>query len=231
LAAWPLQKWAIDIVGPFPEGARRVKFLVVATDYFTKWMEAKPLATITTQNIKMFMWEQVICRFRLPLYIVSDNGKQFVDAKIQEWCKELHIPQFFTFVAHPQGNGRIERVNRTILDGIKKRLDHEGASWVDEIPSALWAYRTMPMTSHGETPFSLTYGTEAVITAEIGVPSTRVLGDPSTNNDTELLMNLDLLEERREGAAINEQLTESMLLVTTVEGSPLKHSKKETISS
>jgi hypothetical protein len=88
-AAWPFQKWAVDIVGPLPEGAGRVKFLVVVIDYFTKWVEAKPLAIITAQNIKRFSWEQILCRFGIPLFLESDHRTQFADSKIQEWCKEL----------------------------------------------------------------------------------------------------------------------------------------------
>ncbi|XP_076919389.1 uncharacterized protein LOC143580173 [Bidens hawaiensis] len=64
--AWPFQKWAIDIMGPFPEAPGHVKILVVAIDYFTKWVEAKPLETITAANIKKFIWKFIICHFGLP---------------------------------------------------------------------------------------------------------------------------------------------------------------------
>ncbi|GJW12496.1 reverse transcriptase domain-containing protein [Tanacetum coccineum] len=76
---WPFYKWGIDIAGPFPEGPRKVKFLIVAIDYFTKWIEAKPVATITGNQIKTFVWENIVCRFGLPGDIISDNGKQFQD--------------------------------------------------------------------------------------------------------------------------------------------------------
>ncbi|GJY06745.1 reverse transcriptase domain-containing protein [Tanacetum coccineum] len=74
---WPFYKWGIDIAGPFPEGPRKVKFLIVAMDYFTKWIEAKPVATITGNQIKKFVWDNILCRFGLPGVIISDNGKQF----------------------------------------------------------------------------------------------------------------------------------------------------------
>ncbi|XP_076909572.1 uncharacterized protein LOC143566891 [Bidens hawaiensis] len=82
--AWPFQKWAIDIMGPFPEAPGRVKFLLVAIDYFTKWVEAKPLAHIMAANVKKFLWEYIICRFGLPQTLVSDNGTQFADKNLQE---------------------------------------------------------------------------------------------------------------------------------------------------
>ncbi|GJR11628.1 reverse transcriptase domain-containing protein [Tanacetum coccineum] len=76
---WPFYKWGIDIAGPFPEGPSKVKFLIVAIDYFTKWIEAKPVATITGNQVKKFAWDNIVCRFGLPGEIISDNGKQFRD--------------------------------------------------------------------------------------------------------------------------------------------------------
>ncbi|KAK9067241.1 hypothetical protein SSX86_014567 [Deinandra increscens subsp. villosa] len=201
---WPFHKWAIDIVGPFPEAPGKIKFLVVAVDYFTKWVEARPLATITGKQMINFVWENICCRFGLPGKIVSDNGKQFAENPFRAWCKELQIIQIFTSVAHPQSNGQVERTNRSIVTGIKARLGAEGKNWVRELPSVVWAMRTTERTSHGHTPFSLTYGTEAVIPAEIGMPSQRILEMNEETNDTELLVNLSLTEERRNMAAINE---------------------------
>ncbi|XP_076891437.1 uncharacterized protein LOC143542837 [Bidens hawaiensis] len=76
-SSWPFRKWGIDIVGPFPERSVKAKFLVVAIDYFSKWVEAKPLVTITGQQVKKFAWENIVCRFGIPHTIMSDNGKQF----------------------------------------------------------------------------------------------------------------------------------------------------------
>ncbi|KAK1426837.1 hypothetical protein QVD17_15517 [Tagetes erecta] len=201
-AAWPFQKWGIDIVGPFPVSSRRVKFILMAVDYFTKWVEAKPLVKITGQHVKTFVWEHIVCRFGLPLYVVSDNGRQFADNPFKKWCEDLHIRQVFASVAHPQANGQVERANRSIVEGIKVRLSASGFVWADELAHVLWAHRTMPKTSTGETPFSLTYGTEAVIPVEIGMPTRRMLNEG--DNEQALKENLDLLEERREVAAIRE---------------------------
>ncbi|GKD17654.1 reverse transcriptase domain-containing protein [Tanacetum coccineum] len=115
----------IHIAGPFPEGPGKVKFLIVAMDYFTKWIEAKAAETII--------------------------GNQ-----------------------------------------------------VEELPHVLWAHRTMIKLSHGDTPFSLTYGTEAVIPTEIRMPTYRTTAVDTVHNDEELRLNLDLLDERREHAAICE---------------------------
>ncbi|GKC59920.1 reverse transcriptase domain-containing protein, partial [Tanacetum coccineum] len=120
---WPFYKWGIDIAGPFPEGPGKVKFLIVAIDYFTKWIEAKAVATITGNQVKKFVWDNIVCRFGLPGEIISDNGKQCRDNPFKDWCEKLCIRQCFAFVKHPQANGLVERANRSLGEGIKVRLD------------------------------------------------------------------------------------------------------------
>ncbi|GJV77525.1 reverse transcriptase domain-containing protein [Tanacetum coccineum] len=81
-APWPFYKWGIDIAGPFPEGPGKVKFLIVAMDYFTKWIEAKAVATISGTQVKKFVWNDIVCHFGLPREIISDNDKQFTVATL-----------------------------------------------------------------------------------------------------------------------------------------------------
>ncbi|GJT59349.1 reverse transcriptase domain-containing protein [Tanacetum coccineum] len=201
---WPFYKWGIDIAGPFPEGPGKVKFLIVAIDYFTKWIEAKAVATITGNQVKKFVWDNIVCRFGLPGEIISDNGKQFRDNPFKDWCEKLCIRQCFASVKHPQANGLVERANRSLGEGIKARLDERSRDWIEELPHVLWAHRTMIKSSNGETPFSLTYGTEAVIPAEIGIPTLRTAEIDQAKNNEALGINLDLIEEKREQAAIQE---------------------------
>ncbi|GJX28966.1 reverse transcriptase domain-containing protein [Tanacetum coccineum] len=88
---WPFYKWGIDIARPFLKGPGKVKFLIVAIDYFTKWIEAKPIATITGNQVKKFVWDNIICRFGLLGEIVSDNGKHFRDNPFKDLCEKLCI--------------------------------------------------------------------------------------------------------------------------------------------
>ncbi|GJT48647.1 reverse transcriptase domain-containing protein [Tanacetum coccineum] len=170
---WPFYKWGIDIAGPFLEGPGKVKFLIVAMDYFTKWIKAKPVATITGNQVKKFVWDKIVYRFGLPGEIISDNGKQFRDNPFKDWCEKLCIHQCFASVKHPQANGLVERANRSLGEGIKAWLDERSKDWTKELPHVLWAHRTMIKSSNGDTPFSLTYRTEAVIPVEIGMPIIR----------------------------------------------------------
>nr|GEW64035.1 reverse transcriptase domain-containing protein [Tanacetum cinerariifolium] len=211
-ATWPFYKWGIDIAGPFPEGPGKVKFLMVAMDYFTKWIEAKAVATITGGQVKKFVWDNIVCRFGIPGEIISDNGKQFSDNPFKDWCDKLNITQRFASVKHTQSNGLVERANRSLGEGIKSRLGEGNKNSVEELPHVLWAYRTVIKSSHGDTPFSLTYGTKAVIPTEIGMPTYRTATVDVVTNDEELRLNLDLLEERRERAAICEAKAKSKMM-------------------
>nr|GEU81560.1 reverse transcriptase domain-containing protein [Tanacetum cinerariifolium] len=136
-----------------------------------KWIEAKAVAIITGGHVKRFVWDNIVCRFGISGEIISDNGKQFSDNPFKDWCDTLNITQRFA-------------------SGNKK--------WVEELPHVIWAHRTMIKSSYGDTPFSLTYGTEAVIPTEIGMPTYRTAVVNVVNNYEELRLNLHLLEERRE---------------------------------
>nr|GFA24788.1 reverse transcriptase domain-containing protein [Tanacetum cinerariifolium] len=200
------------VAGPFLEGPGKVKFLIVTMDYFTKWIEAKTVATITGGQVKKFVWNNIVCRFGIPGEIISDNGKQFADNPFKDWCDKLNITQRFASVKHPQSNGLVERANRSLGEGIKARLGEGNKNWVEELPHVLWAHRTVIKSSHGDIPFSLTYGTEAVISAEIGMPTYRTAAVDVVNNDEELRLNLDLLEERRELVAVSEAKSKSKMM-------------------
>ncbi|GKB64798.1 reverse transcriptase domain-containing protein [Tanacetum coccineum] len=161
---WPFYNWGIDIAEPFPKGLGKVKFLIVAIDYFTTWIEAKPMTTITGAQVKNFMWDNM-CRFGIQGEIISDNA----------------------------------------------RLDEKSKNWLEEISHVLWAHRTMIKSSNGEMPFSLTYETEAEILVEIGMPSLRTAEVDMIKNDEAMEINLDLLEEKREQAAIQEAKSKAMM--------------------
>nr|GEX35730.1 reverse transcriptase domain-containing protein [Tanacetum cinerariifolium] len=107
---------------PFPKGPGKVKFLIVAMDYFTKWIEAKAVATITGGQVKKFVWDNIVCRFGIPGEIISENGKQFTDNPFKDWCDKLNITQRFASVKHPQSNGLVERANRSLGEVIPAKI-------------------------------------------------------------------------------------------------------------
>jgi len=142
ISPWPFFKWGVDILGPFPLAQGQVKFLIVAVDYFTKWIEVEPVATITTDRVRKFYWKKIICRFGLPAVLVTDNGTQFASSSVANFCKEWGIQLNFTSVEHPQSNGQAESANKVILQGLKNRLEAAKGLWVEELPMVMWSYHT-----------------------------------------------------------------------------------------
>ena len=132
--------------------------------------------------------------------LISDNGLQFDSKAFKKYCFDLGIKNIYSTPAYPQGNGQAEAVNKVIVNELKKRLDDAKGRWVEELPHVLWTYRTTPRKSTRETPFSMTYGAEAVIPLENGFPTMRSSAFTSDGNDELLKKNLDLIEERRETA-------------------------------
>jgi hypothetical protein len=185
-------------MGPFPIERRRLKFLVVAIDYFTKWVEAEPLATITKKNIQNFVWKTVICRFGIPRVLVSDNGKQFDNPRFRQFSQELGIHNHYSSPGHPQANGQVEVTNRSLLKLIKTQLDGAKGLWLEELPSILWTYRTTVRIPTGETLFQMTYGSEAVIPVEIGMTTFRTSTYDDYQNKEQLRLNLNLIDKVRE---------------------------------
>ncbi|XP_075499078.1 uncharacterized protein LOC142537448 [Primulina tabacum] len=167
----PFVQWGMDIVGPFPIASGQRKFILVAVDYFTKWVEAEPLAKIAERDIINFVWKNII--------------------------------------RNPQENGQTEVTNRTILQHLKTRLGAAKGKWVDELSSALWAYRTTSRTSTGESPFNMVYGAEAVAPAEIGEPSMRVQNYTLADIEKAMRLSLDLVDELREEASLRAERWQS----------------------
>ena len=157
--------------------------MIVGIAYFTKWVEAEALATITEKNVRNFVLRSIICRFRIPRVLVSDNGKQFENNPFQDFCSQLGIRNHYSSPAHPQANRQVEVTNQFLLKIFKTRLEGEKGIWPKELPSILWAYRTTTRTPTRETPFRLTYGSEAVILAEIELTSYKVDIHDERGND------------------------------------------------
>nr|KYP58883.1 Retrovirus-related Pol polyprotein from transposon opus [Cajanus cajan] len=204
ISPWPFNKWGIDILGPFPMAVRQLKFLIVAVDYFSKWIEAEPVATISAERVRTFLWKNIICRYGIPQVLVSDNGTQFTSERVQSFCKEIGIWMMFTSVEHPQSNGQAESANNVILSGIKKRVENSGLSWVDELPRVLWSYHTTIHSSTQDTPFNLVYGTDAMIPVELKEPSMRATCFTEEESDKGRRVDLDLIAESRDRARINQ---------------------------
>ena len=196
----PFFMWGMDLVGPLPKCQGQKQFLIVAIDYFTKWVEAKPLARIREKDVTQFFMEFIVFRFGVPRIVVTDNGSQFTGKDFEDALTQLKISHIKSSVAYPQANGQVEITNKAILQGIKKRLQEATTNWVDELPNVLWGHRTTPRTTTGFSPFRLAYGTEAVLPIEISMNSPRVEDFSQDKSEEGLKLHNDLIEESRDNA-------------------------------
>ncbi|CAL9022213.1 unnamed protein product, partial [Prunus brigantina] len=173
---WPFAQWGLDLIGTMPQGKGQVKYDVVAVDYFTKWWgivdrRGVTLATITAAKMEDFIWTHICCQFGIPYAIITDNGRQFDSKLFRQFFARLKINMFFALSAHRQSNGQVEAINKIIKKLLNRQLDKAKGAWPEKLREALWAIRTSYRTSTGETPFSLAFGSEAVVPIEIGETS------------------------------------------------------------
>ncbi|XP_023729626.1 uncharacterized protein LOC111877337 [Lactuca sativa] len=156
-----------------------------------------------------FMTKNILVHVGTPTILISDKNTQFEGSPFKEWCEDKKIHRRFTSVAHPQANGHTKISQKTIVKGLKKWLLKSKSVWVDELLTVLWSYRTTTRSSTGETPFSLTYGTEVVLPLEIVVGYLRTESFEELANDEGQRQDLDMLDEKREATQMRQALYKS----------------------
>ncbi|WKA13007.1 hypothetical protein VitviT2T_030344 [Vitis vinifera] len=200
---WPFSVWGIDIIGKIsPKSSSGHEFILVAIDYFTKWVEAASYARLTSSGVANFIRSHIICHYGVPHELISDRGVHFraeVDTLVQRYGIRHHRSTAY----RPQTNGAVEAANKNIKRILRKMVE-TSQDWSEKLPFALWAYRTSFRTSTGATPYSLVYGMEAVLPVEIEMGSLRVALEqqiPETDWAQARFDQLNLLDERRLRAA------------------------------
>jgi len=201
----PFEKWGIDYVGEIhPQSSKGMKYIVVATEYLTKWAEAKAVKTDTAEHAATFMYENIISRFGVPKILVSDRGTHFLNDLIREMTEKFKIDHRKTTPYHPQTNGQTERVNGILVSILRKTVIDSKRDWDTKLTAALWAYRTTYKVTTRATPFSLVYGLEATLPIEYEVESLRVAVSTRLTESQSLrnrLTDLEALDEGRRMAA------------------------------
>lgn len=149
----------MDCLGPYPTTNDGNRFILAAIDSFSRNVEVRAVESTTSQEVIRFLMEDIIARHGIPRTIITDNGTNFISAAIKEVYQNLGIENKQTTPYNPEGNGIIERFNRTL--GTAMRVMGEGAtdqSWDRLLPGILLAYRNTPHKTTGETPFFLEHG-------------------------------------------------------------------------
>lgn len=172
---WPFAVWGIDVIGPVePAASNGHRFILVAIDYFTKWVEASSYKSVTKKVVVDFVRNNIICRFGIPESIITDNRANLNSDLMHEICDKFKITHQNYTPYRPQMNGAVEAANKNIKKILRKMIDNY-KHWNEKLPFALLGYRTTIRTSTGVMPYLLVYGTEAVLPAEVEIPSLRVI--------------------------------------------------------
>lgn len=146
---------------------------------------------IRDQDVKRFLLRNIVMIFGILNTLILDKGLHFDSKAFRRHCCDLDIKNKYSAPAYPQGIGQEGATNRVIVDGLKKRLEEVKGKWVDELPQALWMYRTTLGRSTRETPFSMTYGSEVIILLETGFLTMKYDQFNSSSNEQLLSTNLD----------------------------------------
>src|SRR2546429_3396256 len=158
----PFERIGIDFVGPLERIRKGNKYILVVTDYLTKWPEAKPMKDATAENVVKFIYEGIICRHGCSKIIMSDRGTHFRNKLVDVLCRKFEIKHKLSSPYHPQTNGLVERFNRTLCEALAKVSEKEN-QWDEHIEQVLFAYRTTKHSTTKRTPFFMTYGREAIL--------------------------------------------------------------------
>ncbi|XP_054811516.1 uncharacterized protein LOC129312805 [Prosopis cineraria] len=209
VSPWPFSMWGIDIIGPInPKASNGHRFILVAIDYFTKWVEANSFASITQKTFLKFMKTNILCRYGIPERIITDNGPNLNGTEVRNFCEKFQIKHHNSAPYRPQMNGAVEAANKNIKKIIGK-MTVTYKDWHEMLPYALHGYRTTARTSIGVTPYSLVYGMEAVTPIEIEIPSLRVLAEVDLEENEWIrtrFEQLNMIEEKRLIAMCHGQL-------------------------
>jgi hypothetical protein len=157
----PFQQWGLDFIGEFKDNSSNGnRWIPIAIDYFTTWVESIPTKKATEEVVMNFLEEQIITRFGVPSKITTHNAKAFSSHALVEFCFKYGIVLSHSSNYYPQGNGLAESSNKNLMNIIKKVMGENKKSWDSKIKYSLWEDRITTKTSMGKTPFELVYGLE-----------------------------------------------------------------------
>ena len=176
----PMERIAIDAMGPFVLSDRGNCYLLVAMDYSSKWPEAYAIPRQDTETVAEVLVNEFVCRFGVPLELHSDQGTNFESAVFKEMCRLLGIRKTRTTPLHPQSDGMVERYNRTLKTQLSLFVEEHQRDWDKHEPMLLMAYRTAVHNATKFTPARMMLGHEIRVPIELvyGFPT---LSDGSTN--------------------------------------------------
>ena len=156
----PFERIGVDIL-EMPQTLRGNRYIIVFMDYLTKWVEAYAVEDQTSETVARLLIDNIICRHGVPGSLLSDRGQNLLSNLILDICDLLGMKKVNTTSYHPQTDGLVERMNKTLRSMIAKHAIKFGLDWDLHLQQLLFANRVKPQESTGESPFYLLYGRDA----------------------------------------------------------------------
>ncbi|XP_070017123.1 uncharacterized protein [Nicotiana sylvestris] len=182
-APWPFVAWGMDVIGPIEHPASNShRFILVAIDYFTKWVEAKTFKSVTKKAVVDFVHSNIICRFGVPKVIITDNGANLNSHLMKKVCQRFNITHRYSTPYRLKANGAVEADNKNIKKILRKMVQGS-RQWHEKLSFALLGYHTTIRTSVGATPYLLVYSTEAVIPMKVKISSLQIVAEAKIDDD------------------------------------------------
>ena len=212
---------AVDCLGPFPESYSGNRYVVVFSDYLTRWPEAFAVPTIDAPVIASSLYNEICCRYGAPRTLLSDRGKNFLSKLIRELCKILNIGKLNTSPYHHATDGLVERFNSYISQSLSMYVSANHKDWDEFLPSILFAYRTSPQSPTFDSPFFLVFGRDPLLPLDMNLlpPDTEKL---STSIEEHRARIVSHLEEAQRLAKQNIERTQQMKAQYDLTSSPPK---------
>ena len=157
-SGYPMERIAVDMLGELPVTERGNKYVLVVSDYLTKWTESYPMGNMEAATVAKLLVEQLFSRFGIPDQIHSDQGRQFESKLFAEMCELLHIDKTKKTPYHPQLDGMVERFNKTLCSMIRAHINENHSNWDLLLPYVTMAYRVTEHETTGTSPNMLMFG-------------------------------------------------------------------------
>ena len=199
----------MDILGPLPTTHDGNRYIIVFSDYYTRWPEAYALPSIEAPRIAQLLIDEILARHSAPRTLLSDRGPNFLASVVKAVCDIMNTRRTLTTAYHPQTDGLVERFNATLCEGLSMYVSTHQKDWDRHLPLTLFAYRVAPHATTGESPFYLLYGREP----HLPLDASLLLPDSNVSNSVaELRARLvKNLEETRKIVSSNTQLVQQRM--------------------
>ena len=203
----PFQQWGLDFIREIhPHSSAQHKWILTATDYFTKRVEAIPTRNATDSVVINFLEENILSIFDCPRKIVTDNAQAFKSMAMISFCQKFNIILGHSTTYYPQGNGLAESFNKSLITVIKKVLTENKKPWHIHLKYALWDNRISTKRSIGISPFQMVYGTDVILPINLALPVMKLWKDSNEEPNNITKRENQLVEVQQNRAEVNEKL-------------------------